>query len=142
MPPKNFTGRIIPPAAPARHRYTTYLYGPQDIGIVQFASGEVKFPPEGRGDAMGQGGLVVNPPLLLDGVEEELLHGLEVVVVVVPAVVDRLLLGDHKGQVRDVLRHVAAVAAGEPEDGVTIVPQLLFPWPPVGRVGQVLCTSA
>ena len=48
--------------------------------------------------------MVGYPPLLVDEVEEEPLHDLEVVVVVVPAVVNRLLLGDQKGQVRDVLR--------------------------------------
>ena len=42
--------------------------------------------------------VVGHPPLLECGVEEEPLHDLEVVVVVVPAVVNRLLLGDQRAR--------------------------------------------
>ena len=64
----------------------------------------VHAPSVDEGDAVqeetGRGLVVGHPPLLECGVEEEPLHDLEVVVVVVPAVVNRLLLGDQKGQVR------------------------------------------
>ena len=47
-------------------------------------------PPVDEGDAVqeeaGRGLVLGHPPLLVDGVKEERLHNLEVVVVVVPAV--------------------------------------------------------
>ena len=66
----------------------------------------------------GLGIVVGHPPILVDEVEEEALHELEVVVVVVPAVVSRLLLRDQKSQVLRVVRKVVVVATDDSEDGV------------------------
>ena len=62
--------------------------------------------------------MIGHPPHLVDGVEEEPLHDLEVVVGEVSAVVDCLLLGDQEGQGLGVLGGIAAVATDDSEDGV------------------------